>query len=73
MNATINGTNYHSDLKFDQQKGEITIEVKEGRNIICFMITNMDLSLSQLEIEAFKLLYSNLVGTAKKTDEHSLF
>ena len=34
MNATINGTNYHSDLKFDQQKGEITIEVKEGRNII---------------------------------------
>ena len=26
-----------------------------------------------LEIEAFKLLYSNLVGTTKKTDEISLF
>lgn len=73
MNATINGTNYHSDLKFDQQKGEITIEVKEGANIICFMITNMDLSLSQLEIEAFKLLYANLVGTTLNTNELSLF
>ena len=30
MNATINGMNYHSELKFDQQKGEITIEVKQG-------------------------------------------
>ena len=73
MNATINGTNYHSDLKFNQEKGEITIEVKQGRNIICFMITNMDLSLSQLEIEAFKLLYSNLVCTTSKPDELSLF
>ena len=73
MNATINGINYHSELKFDQQKGEITIEVKQGRNIICFMITNMDLSLSQLEIESFKLLYSNLVGTTLKHDELSLF
>ena len=27
MNATINGMNYHSELKFEQQKGEITIEV----------------------------------------------
>ncbi len=73
MNATINGTNYHSELKFNQEKGEITIEVKQGRNIICFMITNMDLSLSQLEIEAFKLLYSNLVGTTSNSDELSLF
>ena len=73
MNATINGMNYHSELKFDQQKGEITIEVKQGRNIICFMITNMDLSLSQLEIEAFKLLYSNLVETTLNSDELNLF
>ena len=26
MNATINGTNYHSDLKFDQEKGETSTE-----------------------------------------------
>ena len=49
MNATINGTNYHSDLKFNQEKGEITIEVIQCRKVICQKITKMDLSLSQLE------------------------
>lgn len=73
MNATINGINYHSDLKFDQQKGEITIEVIQCRKMICQKITKMDLSLSQLEIEAFKLLYSNLVGTTLDSDKLSLF
>ena len=73
MNATINGTDYHSDLKFNQEKGEITIEVIQCRNVICQKITKMDLSLSQLEIEAFKLLYSNLVGTTLNSDELSLF
>lgn len=73
MNATINGTNYHSDLKFNQEKGEITIEVIQCRKVICQKITKMDLSLSQLEIEAFKLLYSNLVGTTLNSDELSLF
>ena len=73
MTATINGINYASFFQFMPAFGTIRIDIKQGRNVICDKTVDFDLSLSQLEIEAFKLLYSNLVGTTSKTDELSLF
>ena len=73
MNATINGTNYHSDLKFDQENKQITIELKQGKKLISFAVTKFDLTLTELDKIAFDLLNSFIKGDLTEPIEPSLF
>ena len=50
MNATINGTNYHSDLKFDQEKGETSTEPAIDGNIVLPAVLICECSSREHEI-----------------------